>query len=60
MSITGFKNESVYIVVEWPEVQDLMEASWFQEEAILDVDCKINGNSSTYLVPAKYLDTSFQ
>jgi len=26
-----------YILVEWPEVQDLMEESWFNDEAILNV-----------------------
>lgn len=59
-NVTTFNNEDIYIVVSWPEVQELMDAIWFEEEAILDVDMKINGQSSTYLIPAKYLDASFQ
>lgn len=42
-----------YIPVTWPDVQDLMEEEWFDEEAILDVDNKFG--PSAYLVPLKYL-----
>lgn len=42
-----------YILVEWPEVQDLMEESWFEEEAIL-------GNSSSYFIPEdKFLNNKY-
>ena len=42
-----------YVIVPWPESQELMEQPWFQEEAVLDVECKFG--SSAYFVPAKYL-----
>ena len=42
-----------YVLVEWPEVQNLMEEGWFEEEAILDVDAKFG--SSAYFVPLKRL-----
>ena len=45
--------EDTYTVVTWPEVQDLMEAAWFDEEAVLDVDCKFG--DSAYLIPTHRL-----
>jgi DNA primase catalytic subunit len=44
--------ENSYSVISWPESQNYMEKEWFEEEAILDVDCKF-GNSA-YLIPTKY------
>lgn len=41
--------EDSYTVVPWPESQELMDKEWFDEEAILDVEC-IHG-SSAYFVP---------
>lgn len=38
--------EYIYVLVEWPEVQELMEEEWFWEEAILCVD-----TSSAYFIP---------
>lgn len=38
-----------YILVQWPESQDLMEYDWFQEEAILDNS--ENAISSSYFIP---------
>ena len=40
-----------YIVITWPEVQELMEEDWFNEEAILDSSGKFG--SSAYFVPLK-------
>ena len=40
-----------YILVEWPESQELMEEEWFDDEAVLDVDCKFG--DSAYFVPLK-------
>ena len=42
-----------YILVRWPDSQDLMGEDWFRDEAILDVDSKIG--DSTYLIPIKRL-----
>jgi len=42
-----------YILVMWPESQELMEEPWFDDEAVLDVNCKFG--SSAYFIPAKYL-----
>lgn len=46
-------NETVYIVVQWPEVQDLMEESWFDEECFLvnDDNGLTQFGSSAYFVP---------
>jgi hypothetical protein len=51
--ILGFDIEKVYVIVEWPESQELMEEEWFDDEAILDVE-GIYG-SSAYLIPLKRL-----
>lgn len=40
-----------YVLVPWPESQDLMEEEWFDEEAVLDVDARFG--SSAYFVPLK-------
>ena len=40
-----------YVVVSWPEIQELMEEDWFEEEAILDVECKFG--DSAYFIPLK-------
>lgn len=47
-SLLGLINEA-YVLIGWPEVQDLMEEDWFQEEAILDNS--EDADSSTYLIP---------
>lgn len=36
-----------YVLIEWPEVQDLMDTSWFDEEAILNFE----GANSSYFIP---------
>lgn len=38
-----------YVVVAWPESQELMDKEWFDEEAVLDVDGKFG--SSAYFIP---------
>lgn len=45
--------DSMFIVVQWPEVQTLMEEEWFQEESILINDEKglDKYGSSAYFVP---------
>ncbi len=45
--------KEAYVVVQWPESQELMEEEWFDEEAILDVEGKFG--SSAYLVPISRL-----
>lgn len=40
-----------YILIPWPESQELMEEEWFEKEAILDINSTI-GNSS-YFIPLK-------
>lgn len=40
-----------YVLVTWPDSQDLMDEDWFEEEAILDAWSKFG--SSAYLVPLK-------
>ena len=55
---TSWNREEVkemYSVVPFPEVQEYMEEDWFDEEAILDVDNKLQLGSSTYLIPNKYI-----
>lgn len=41
-----------YVLVQWPESQELMEEEWFEDEAILDVD---SDTGSAYFIPLKYL-----
>ena len=43
--------EDSYIVIIWPDIQELMEEDWFDEEAILDSSGKFG--SSAYFVPLK-------
>ena len=40
-----------YVIVKWPESQELMEEDWFDEEAVLDVEGKFG--DSAYFVPLK-------
>ena len=47
-------NHDVYIRVNWPEVQSLMNEPWFRHEAILDN--RENAPSSSYLIPKDILD----
>ena len=41
--------ENTYTLVMHPESQTYMEEEWFQEEAILEVECKFG--SSAYFIP---------
>lgn len=42
-----------YEIVQWPEIQDLMDYSWFKEECLLlNTEEQLNEfGSSAYLVP---------
>lgn len=42
-----------YTRVNWPEVQDLMEESWFYNDAILD---NRQGEAMSYLIPTELVD----
>ena len=41
--------ENEYVLVTWPESQELMEEEWFEEEAVLDAEAKFG--SSAYFIP---------
>jgi hypothetical protein len=41
----------LYVLVEWPDVQDLMKEKWFNEEAILHPDLP-----ESYFIPKNRLD----
>jgi hypothetical protein len=43
--------DNAYVVVTWPNSQELMEEEWFEEEAVLDVDGRFGG--SAYFIPLK-------
>jgi hypothetical protein len=45
-----------YILVKWPEVQELMEKEWFQEEAILALGNKEITGDSAYFIPKERMD----
>lgn len=45
--------EDTYTLVTWPDVQELMDEEWFEEEAVLEVEGKFG--SSAYFVPTKRL-----
>ncbi len=42
-----------YVPVTWPDVQELMEEEWFEEEAILALGSEDKTGSSAYFVPIK-------
>lgn len=42
-----------FILVRWPEVQNLMEEPWFRDEVCLDVESKYG--DSAYFVPENRL-----
>lgn len=41
--------KTAYVIVTWPDSQELMEENWFEEEAILDVEGEFG--SSAYFIP---------
>lgn len=45
--------ENEYILIEWPDIQSLMEEPWFEEEAMLIVGYEDKTGSSAYFVPKK-------
>lgn len=45
-----FNEDSMYILVMWPEVQELMDEDWFVDEAILSIN-----HDSSYFIPIKRL-----
>lgn len=51
-TLLNYMNES-YILVRWPESQELMEEEWFNEEAILALGSEDITGSSAYFVPIK-------
>jgi len=53
LEIEDIDIDSVYVLVPWPDVQELMDKDWFKDEAILDVDAKFG--SSEYFIPMKRL-----
>lgn len=40
-----------YVLIPWPEVQELMDEDWFKKEAILDIDSTVG--DSSYFIPLK-------
>lgn len=50
----------MYVLVLWPESQELMDKEWFDTEAVpVRVDTAehtLADESSAYLVPIKYID----
>lgn len=45
--------EDTYILVRWPESQELMEEEWFRNEAILAIGSEDITGSSAYFIPEK-------
>lgn len=41
--------ENSYLRIYWPDYQEYMEESWFDDEAIFDLD------NNSYFIPAKRL-----
>lgn len=44
-----------YILVQWPDSQELMEAEWFAEEAILALGSEDKTGNSAYFIPINRL-----
>ena len=42
-----------YVLVQWPESQEFMEESWFDEEAIFCGGSEEKTGSSAYFIPIK-------
>lgn len=47
-----FNEDSMYILVMWPEVQELMDEDWFFDEAVLSIH---PNHDSSYFIPIKRL-----
>jgi hypothetical protein len=47
--------DTAYILVKWPESQELMEEEWFDEEAIFCGGSEEKTGSSAYFIPLKRL-----
>lgn len=45
--------EQAYVLVKWPDSQELMDKDWFDDEAILDVNGTFG--SSAYFIPLNRL-----
>ncbi len=43
--------EETYLLIKWPESQELMEYPWFQDECFLAVGKEDITGSSAYFVP---------
>ena len=50
----------MYVLVLWPESQELMDKEWFDTEAVLvsvdNFDHTLAKESAAYFVPIKYID----
>lgn len=44
-----------YVLVQWPETQELMDKEWFDEEASL-ADCEKFGNSAYFIPQKRYFE----
>lgn len=50
---TGTKSPKGYVLVEWPQSQDLMEEDWFEDECYLDASEQYD--DCAYWVPQERL-----
>lgn len=47
--------EHIYILISWPESQELMEEDWFSTEASLDMR-EYNGDAAYFIPLKRYLE----
>lgn len=47
------KGDDCYVLVRWPESQNLMEETWFRDEAIFALGSEDITGSSAYFIPLK-------
>ena len=50
-----FNSEDLYVRIGWPEVQNVMDEVWFNDEAILDTN-----TSADYLIPMTRIEQRYE
>jgi hypothetical protein len=50
-----YNSEDLYVRIGWPEVQNVMDEVWFNDEAILDTN-----TSADYLIPMTRIEQRYE
>jgi hypothetical protein len=52
---SNYNSEDLYVRIGWPEVQNVMDEVWFNDEAILDTN-----TSADYLIPMTRIEQRYE